>query len=165
MGAAYGMRLLAALPGDWILSISVVGMQGNIRNYALAFGFAGIAGGVLLYINHKRRIDDVLVSDAGERVKKFEIRKYRRRTVVSSMVASAGCMMSALYWVTDAKVFSALILMILTLLIGILGTALFDLFSVGLHQIATPDEASQKAMIEDYLRLRKERAKESEDSN
>ena len=140
----------------------LVGAFENIRNYTLAFGIAGLAGGVLLFVNHKRRLDGVLVSGANERIKAFETRKYRRRTVVSSMVASAGCMMAALYWVTDAKVFSAFILMILTLLLGILGVALFDLFSVGLHQISTPDEDSQKAMIEDYLRKREENAAEQE---
>jgi hypothetical protein len=158
MGTAWGIKLLAALPGDWTVIGMVFNVPGHVRNYALAFGIAGLVGGVLLFINHKRRVNEVLASDASERVKTFETRKYRRRTVVSAMVASAGCMLAALYWVTDAKVFSAFILMILTLLVGILGVALFDLFSVGLHQIATPDEASQKAMIEDYLRKREEQA-------
>ena len=140
----------------------LIGAFENVRNYTLAFGIAGLAGGVLLFINHKRRLEEVLASDASERIKAFETRKYRRRTVVSSMVASVGCMMAALYWVSDAKVFSAFILMILTLLLGILGVALFDLFSVSLHQISTPDEDSQKAMVEDYLRKREENAAEQE---
>ena len=134
----------------------LLGAFESIRNYTLALGVGGIAGGILLFVNHKKHLDQKLASDANDRVKAFEIRKFRRRTVVSAMVTSAGTMMAALYWVTDVKVFSIFILMILSLLVGILGVAFFDLFSVGIQQIATPDERSQKAMIEEYLKTRKE---------
>jgi hypothetical protein len=122
----------------------------------LALGIGGIAGGILLFINHKKFLDQQLASDANDRVKSFEMRKFRRRTIASAMITSAGTMMAALYWVTDVKVFSIFILMILSLLVGILGVAFFDLFSVGIQQIATPDERSQKAMIEEYLKNREE---------
>ena len=126
----------------------------SIRNYTLAIGIGGIAGGILLFINHKRQLDTQLASDANERVKGFEIRKFRRRSAASAMIMSAGLMMAALYWVTEPKVFAVFIMMILTLLLGILGVALMDLFSVGIQQIATPDESSQKKMIEEYLKSR-----------
>ena len=77
------------------------------------------------------------------------------------MITSVGCMLAALFWVTEAKIFAAFILMILTLLLGILGIAIIDLFSVGLHEIARPDE-SQKEKIQEYLRQREARKKEEE---
>ena len=134
----------------------------NIRNYSLVLGIGGIAGGILLFINHKKRVDQMLASDAAERVKTYESRKYRRRATASAMIASVGCMMAALYWVNDARVFSVFILMILSLLVGILGVALIDLFAVGLQQIATPDEQSRKAMIEEFLRKREEAGTDEE---
>lgn len=152
----------------WLLGLAtpfVVATFESIRSYTLAFGIAGLVGGILLFINHKRRLVEVLASDASQRTQAFELRKYRRRTVVSAMIASAGCMMAALYWVTDARAFSVFILMILALLLGILGVAFFDLFSVGLHQIATPDEASQKAMIEDYLKKREQGAEKPDEES
>ncbi len=140
---------------DWPTP-SLVGAFESIRSYTLALGIGGIAGGILLFINHKKFLDQQLASDANDRVKSFEMRKFRRRTIASAMITSAGTMMAALYWVTDVKVFSIFILMILSLLVGILGVAFFDLFSVGIQQIATPDERSQKAMIEEYLKNREE---------
>ena len=150
---------LEAIAGsEETLSIPIlVGAFESIRNYALALGVGGIAGGILLFVNHKKYLDQQLASDANERVKSFEIRKFRRRTIVSAMVTSAGTMMAALYWVTDVKVYSIFIMMILSLLVGILGVAFFDLFSVGIEQIATPDARSQKAMIEEYLKTRKDK--------
>ena len=106
---------------------SVIGLLGllaafeNIRIYTLALGIGGIVGGILLFINHKKSLDSVLASDSADRVMEYEMRKYRRRATVSAMVASVGCMLSALYWVNDARVFSVFILMILSLLVGILG--------------------------------------------
>ncbi len=80
------------------------------------------------------------------------------------MIASAGCLMAALFWVTEPRVFVVFILLILALLIGILGVALFDLFSVGLHSIANTDDAARKALVKEYLRQRKKAAfKEPED--
>ncbi len=128
----------------------------NIRNYALVLGIGGIAAGILLFFHHKRHLQEMLSSSVAERVKIYESRKYRRRATASAMIASVGCMLAALYWVHDARVFSMFILMILSLLIGILGVALIDLFSVSLQQIATPDDQSRKAMIEEFLRQREE---------
>jgi len=66
--------------------------------------------------------------------------------------------MAALFWVTEERVFSVFILMILGLLVAILGVALIDLFSVGLQQIATPDPKAERAMVEEYLRQREKLA-------
>ncbi len=53
--------------------------------------------------------------------------------------------------------------MILTLLLGIMGMALIDLFSVGLRQLGTPDKEAEKRMIEEYLRQREKATKSKED--
>jgi predicted histidine transporter YuiF (NhaC family) len=135
----------------------------NVRLYALVLGIGGLVGGVLLFINHKRQYDAVLASDADERTRAFETRKYRRRAIVSAMIASVGCMLAALYWVRDAKIYSAFILMILALLLGIMGMAIIDLFSVGLRQLGTPDKDAEKRMIEEYLRQREKAAKAKQD--
>ena len=157
-------RPLGTPPQDLAEFTHAIGLLGliaafeNIRNYSLALGIGAVAGGVLLFVNHKRHLLEILASDAAERVKAYESRKYRRRATASAMIASVGCMLAALYWVTDARIFSIFILMILSLLVGILGVALIDLFSVGLQQIATPDDQSRKAMIEEFLRQREESA-------
>lgn len=137
----------------WVDWLPIAAFE-RIRNFTLVLGLSGIATGILLYINHKRHLDRVLSEKPSERIANFEMRKFRRRAVTSVMITSVGLMMAALFWVTDAKVFSSFILMILTLLVGILGIAFVDMFSVGLHQIGTPDERSQKAMIEEYLQKR-----------
>lgn len=137
----------------------------NVRNYSLALGIGAFSGGILLFNNHKRHLETVLSSRPDERTAGFEIRKYRRRAIVSAMIASVGCMLAALYWVRDARVYSAFILMILTLLLGIMGMALIDLFSVGIHQIGTPDKEAEKKMITEYLRQREKAAKMKEDES
>ena len=135
----------------------------GVRNYSLAIGLGAVAGGILLFVNHRRQLEHVLAEKPADRIVAFEQRKYRRRTIVSAMITSVGCMLAALFWVTDERVFSVFILMIMGLLIGILGVALIDLFSVGLHQIATPDEKAQKALVEEYLRQREKLAEQKKE--
>ena len=132
----------------------LLGAFESIRGSALAIGIAGFVGGVILFLNHRRHWEEVTGSDAPERILKFEHRKFRRRSINSGMITSAGLMMAALFWVSEERVFSIFILMILGLLVAILGVALIDLFSVGLQQIATPDPKAEKAMVEEYLRQR-----------
>lgn len=145
--------------GDLLESFGALGLVAafeSVKSYSLALGVAGMAGGVLLFVNHKQQLNEILSSDASDRVISFEWKKYRRRATASALITSVGCMLAALYWVSDAVVFAAFILMILSLLLGILGIALVDMFSIGLQQIATPDEKSRKTIIEEYLRKREE---------
>ncbi len=149
-----------------IKSSVLIGAFESVRNYSLAIGLAAIAGGILLFINHRRHLGEVLSGKPAERILAFEQRKYRRRSIVSVMITSVGCMLSALFWVTDERVFSVFILMIMGLLVGIMGVAFIDLFSVGLHQIATPDEKARKELVEEYLRQREKLAdQENEDAS
>jgi len=140
----------------------LIGAFESIRGSALALGVGGIAGGIILFLNHRRRWEEVASSDAAQRIVKFEQRKFRRRSINSGMITSAGLMMAALFWVTEERVFSVFILMILGLLVAILGVALIDLFSVGLQQIATPDPKAEKAMVEEYLRQREKLAQRND---
>lgn len=156
--------LILNLPLDSLCldSLLLLGNSGSgVRGYTLALGIAGLAGGIFLFLSHKRHLDSVLESNVPQRIKDFEGRKFRRRGIASSMITSVGCMLAALFWVTEARIFAAFILMILTLLLGILGIAIIDLFSVGLHEIARPDE-SQKEKIQEYLRQREAKKKEEE---
>jgi hypothetical protein len=145
----------------WLL----LGAFESARVYALVLGSGGIAAGILLFNNHKRDFREQIQKEKNARVVGFETRKFRRRTVANAMITSTGFMLASLFWVTDARVYSVFIFLILALLIGILGIAVFDLFSVWLHQLAaTPDPVSQKKMIEDFLKQREAKKAESEAS-
>lgn len=117
-----------------------------------------------MFINHRRHWEEVVGTESDQRIVKFELRKFRRRSIVSAMIASVGCMMAALYWVTDSRVLAIFVLLTMGLLVAILGVAMIDMFSVGLQQIATPDPKAEKAMIEEYLRQR-EKLSENQDSD
>ena len=143
--------MIELLPFD---SFHLVAEFGNVRTYSLLLGIGAFCGGILLLLNHKRTLDEIIERRESDRVVAYETRKFRRRASASTMIACLGCMLAGLYWVTDAKVFAIFIMLILALLLGIFGLALIDLFSVGLHHIATPDQKTQRKMIEDYLRER-----------
>ena len=141
----------------------LLGVTESIRGYSLGIGICGFIGGVFLFLSHRRHLDEVVNGDAPERIVKFELRKFRRRSIVSAMITSVGCIMSALFWVSDGRVFSIFILMTLGLLVAILGVAFIDMFSVGLHQIASPDQKAEQAMVEEYLRQREKLAQRDEE--
>lgn len=136
----------------------------NIRGYSLAVGIAGVLTGILLMNAHKRTYELNVGQTSNLRLKKFETRKFRRRTMVAAMVASVGCMMSALYGVTDAKIFSIFVLLIMGLLIGILGVAMIDMFSVGLQSITRIEDRQHKEFLEEYLRRREHASKDDPES-
>ena len=140
----------------------LLGVTESIRGYSLAIGLCGFVSGVFLFLHHRRQWESI-AKDTPERIVQFELRKFRRRTIVSAMIASVGCVMSALYWVTDGRVFSIFILMALGLLVGILLIAFIDMFSVGLHEIATPDQKAEKAMVDEYLRQREKLVQRDEE--
>ena len=141
----------------------LLGVTESIRGYSLAIGLCGFFVGVFLFLSHRRQWEDVVSSDASERIVKFELRKFRRRSIVNAMITSVGCIMAALFWVTDGRVFSIFILMTLGLLVAILGVALIDMFSVGLHEIASPNQKAEKAMVDEYLRQREKLAQRDEE--
>ena len=141
-----------------IQSFELLGAFEGIKGFSLVLGMGAVASGVFLFLNHRRHLAEVMSDAQKKRILAFEIRKYRRRTAISAMITSTGFMLAALNWVNEPRVFTVFILMILGLLLGILVIAFFDLFLVGLQQIATPDPKSQKAMIEAFLKQREEAA-------
>ncbi|MFK7766442.1 MAG: hypothetical protein AB8B55_04425 [Mariniblastus sp.] len=142
-------------------SILVVAAFERARGSSLVLGLGTLAAGILLFLSHKRHLDSVWASNVADRIKDFESRKFRRRAIANAMITSVGFMLASLYWVTEPKILSIFVMMILTLLLGILGIAIIDLFSVGLHEIARPDE-SQKEKIQELLRQREAKKKEEE---
>ena len=144
--------------GSVIQSFELLGAFEGIKGFSLILGIAAIASGLFLFLGHRRHLNEVISDPKNKRIVAFEIRKYRRRTAISAMITSTGFMLAALNWVNEPRVFTVFIMMILGLLLGILVIAFFDLFLVGLQQIATPDPRSQKAMIEAFLKQRKEAA-------
>ena len=141
-----------------IQSCELLGAFEGIKGFSLMLGIVAVASGLFLFLNHRRHLNDVMSDPQNKRILAFEIRKYRRRTAISAMITSTGFMLAALNWVNEPRVFTVFIMMILGLLLAILVIAFFDLFLVGLQQIATPDPRSQKAMIEAFLKQREEAA-------
>ena len=137
-------------------SFELLGAFDGIKGFSLILGMFAVASGIFLFLNHRRHLTEVMSDAQNKRILTFELRKYRRRTTISAMITSTGFMLSALNWVNEPRVFTVFIMMILGLLLGILVIAVFDLFLVGLQQIATPDPKSQKAMIEAFLKQREE---------
>ena len=148
-----------------LVDLSLLAFSGDIRLISLLMGMCGLVAGLALLLAHKSRIDNVLESEKSERLIRFERRKYRRRALASSLIASVGGMLAALYWVTDPKVFSIFILVILALLVCILMIAFFDLFSVGLQELTRTDSAADRQAIEEFLQKRRKAAFEEPDDN
>jgi uncharacterized membrane protein YedE/YeeE len=141
--------------------VAIVG-DDSTRMYMLLFGMAAFAGGILLMFRHQRSFREASRKTTNERLRLFELRKFRRRMTASSMIAAIGVMLASLYWADDPRVFAILITLVLVTLLGVLGLACLDLFSVGLQQLAHPDDSARQAMVDEYLRLRKEPNGEAE---
>jgi dipeptide/tripeptide permease len=135
----------------------------NIRGFSLVLGVMGIAAGIVLFAAHQRSFDVATRNETDERLRRFETRKFRRRATVASMVASVGCLMAALNWVAEARVFSIFILLILSLLLGILGIAMFDMFSVSLRALTRDDDETRKKIVEEVLRRRQQSGMDDSD--
>ena len=132
------------------------------RVFALVIGAAAFVGGILLLFNHKRDLERSLDAGSTERQTRFERRKFRRRAISSSLMASVGFLVGGFYWVTEQQVFAIFVTLILGLLGAISILAMIDFFSVGLKQLATPDENSERAMLEEIVRKHREAKEQNE---
>ena len=132
------------------------------RVFALVIGAAAFVGGILLLFNHKRDLERSLDAGSTERQARFERRKFRRRAISSSLMASVGFLVGGFYWVTEQQVFAIFVTLILGLLGAISILAMIDFFSVGLKQLATPDENSERAMLEEIVRKHREAKEQNE---
>ena len=62
----------------------------------IIIGLLALAGGVIMMMQHKQVIDEVMNSDEDPRIQLFERRKFRRRSLASAMIAAIGILMIAL---------------------------------------------------------------------
>ena len=104
-------------------------------------------------LRHKSEIDSIndLVRDT--RLQLFHQRKFRRRTLASTLIAAIGILMIALCWAIEPAIFIGLVSVILILLMAVMFIALLDLMSVSLHTVAS-DDTARREMINEYLRQR-----------
>ncbi len=128
-------------------------------------GLVAFAGGIGLMFLHKQHIDDVFARSQDLRIRLFEKRKYRRRSLASTMIAAMGILMSALYWAHEPSVFIGLVSIILILLMAVMFLACLDLMSVSIHTATHDDSSARKEMINEYLRQREKLLERVENSN
>lgn len=128
----------------------------RLQNSALILGILGIVVGVLLMRGHQAVYQRTLEQPATPVARNFETRKVRRRTIIAALLTSVGCMLTAIYWVREVKVLAIFTLLIICQLLFILGIALVDFLSVSMRLITKPDTRSQKEVLEEFLRQRKD---------
>lgn len=141
----------------------IIGLSDSAKNISMMLGALSVFGGVVMLFAHKRQLDEVFESPHTARELTFEIRKYRRRAIASSLIASQGIMLGGIAFVDELRTVAIFISIILLMLVGVLGVAMFDFFSVGLNEIARKDDTARKAMVDEYVRQRN-RLKEQEES-
>ena len=142
----------------------LLGLSDNAKNFSLLLGAGSFAVGIVSLFAHKHRIDEVFNTPHTVSELQFESRKYRRRAIASSMIASQGIMLGGIAWVDDLHTVAIFISIILLLLVGIMGIAMFDFFSVGLNEIASKDDTARKALVDEYVRQRNMLQKQQEEN-
>lgn len=148
-----------------VFDFELLGFSQTARNGALLLGLGSIATGVLSLFAHKRHIDEVYNTPHTAREIGFEARKYRRRVFASSLIASTGIMLAGIYAVDEPRTVAIFISIILVMLVGITGLAFFDMFSVGLNEIARPDDKARQALVDEYNRQRQKAAEMQQAEN
>ena len=141
-----------------LFSATLLLQVSSTQNLSLAVGILVFIVGVMSMFSHRRAFDAAFEQQLTAQQVKFENRKYRRRVMVAGMITSLGIMIAAIYWVREPPAFACLILIILGILLSILGTALIDMYSVGLQALARTDEPDRKKLIEQYLKERQQQA-------
>ena len=136
----------------------------NAKNFAFLLGAGSFAGGVVSLFAHKRHIDEVYETPHTASELRFEARKYRRRAIASSLIASQGIMLAGIAFVDELETIAIFISIILLMLVGIFGIAMFDFFSVGINEIARKDDSARKALVEEYVKQRNKLAKQKEEN-
>lgn len=137
----------------------------NVKGAAMVLGLLSLAGGVFSLLAQKRQLDEVYEGSPSDQEVRYESRKYRRRSMVSTLIASQGIMMCGVAFANDARTIAILVSIILLMLVGILGVAMFDVFSVGLKEIARKeDDSARKALVEEYARQRDRLAQQQDEA-
>ena len=147
------------------LCSGILGISQGVKNFAFLLGLGSVAGGVLSLFAHKRQLDEVFATPHSASELKFESRKYRRRAIASSLIASQGIMLAGIAFVDEIRTIAIFISIILLMLVGILGIAMFDFFSVGINEIGRKDDKARKALVDEYVRQRNQLAKQKEEND
>lgn len=142
----------------------LIGLSENAKNFSLLLGLGSLAVGIVSLYAHKHRLDEVFETPHSKSELQFEARKYRRRAIASSMIASQGIMLAALAFVDELRTVAIFVSIILALLVGILGIAMFDFFSVGLNEIARKDDKAREELVKEYVRQRKKLQQQKEEN-
>lgn len=147
-----------------IVLLSVVPHR-QISPLVVVFGVLMFTAGIVLMIRHLRLWQEIQANEAEIRVRKFELRKFRRRGIVACLLSISGSAMAALYWAVEAQVFAILTSILIAAILGIFGLAVLDLIGVSLS-LAEPDDAARKRMVEEVRLLKeKQRQKELEEAD
>ena len=125
------------------------------RSWTIAIGLAAFAGGVLLMVRHKREIDEYHRLKTDPHELEFQQRKFRRRTLASTLFAAMGILMTSLYWARDPYAGATLVSLVLLLLLAVMFLASLDIMSVGLHSVTVDDHQARQEMVDEYVRQRK----------
>ena len=67
----------------------ILALSQNAKNFALLLGLGSVAGGAVSLFAHKHRLDEVFNTPHTARELAYEARKYRRRSIASSLIASS----------------------------------------------------------------------------
>jgi uncharacterized membrane protein len=145
-------------------SLLLLAISQRLQNSALILGLFGMAVGVMLMKGHQTVFQRSLRHSETPAARNFEARKLRRRTIVAALVTSVGCMLTAIYWVTEIRVLAIFTLLIICQLLFMLGIALVDFLLVSMRLVTKPESQGQKAIIEDILRSRREAAEQQQKS-
>ncbi len=139
------------------LTAFFLGQAIDRQSVLLLFGAALFAAGLLLMYTHRRDWVAVLKHERKLRNLKFELKKFRRRALVGSLLSALGAIMAALSWVHEPRTFVILTVVMCLLLFVMLGLGLLDFMSVWLHEFSTVDDRAKQEMVRKALELHEAR--------
>lgn len=139
-------------------ALAALALRANVA--LLLMGIFCFVGGILLLLQHRREWLASLAERSDARTRRFEEQKFRRRALLTGMISSAGCLMTSMYWLVEPRLWATMMGVLLLVLLGIVGLAVIDLFSVGLREMTEPNPESQREMIRKCLELREKRRRE-----
>ena len=153
-------------PLHLIFDGQVIAATESYRELSLVLGVGTFVCGLLAMFSHQRVYRETFDQPLKPREIIFENRKYRRRIIIAGLIASLGVMIASLRWITEARPFASLILIILSTLLTILVIALIDMYSVGLQALTRSKDPNREQLIQDYLERKKaEHAANPDDSD
>lgn len=132
-------------------------IQNRMDWIALLFGLLVFFGGIVLMFQHLRQWRAQERAEIGDRKRRFEWHKFRRRTLVGALVAGCGAIITSLAIPPHPIMFATLVTILVLFLVLILVLATMDLMAVGVFQIATVDPERRRLELEEIVRRQKQR--------